>query len=393
MPKELQGKISIRSVDHSFIYFDKHSHTYTNKIKSTPAGAKAIEIEFEGIGKVIIGNSPDYKSLYNQISVQVSASSQPGENLSQMNLMLSMLGLGPVLSVQKPEDDERLKIATLYRSFYPTSAMQFERTMEFYELPPKSLIQHISQTEPRMASIFTEYLETGKMKKVSIYPGKEVWAVPDLVEKMRAKGALGLMMGVDGFTIESIAKTLAAIFEDGLLSTLDRYQAGLFIEGSSSERDLKSGGADGAYARIITEQIAQVDINEVNFLFSGRVQVLVDLECITQGAFGYNRDKCGEKTGTTGEPSLDYEGRDNLFDLTGYLSLTDTKNEVMIKNRIDPKYMKGLVVQSEDDKTHLVKALQKLKIITKHEGVEYILGKPVKEFIHVAPKFSKEMWK
>jgi hypothetical protein len=75
-------------------------------------------------------------------------------------------------------------------------------------------------------------------------------------------------------------------------------------------------------------------------------------------------------------------------------------NEVLIKNRIAPKYIRGLVVRSDEQKEMLCEKLKKLGLAKQDSlsNTEYFMvnGKKLDDFIHVKELndcLDKSMWK
>lgn len=381
------GKVSFATQKYYFKGKNRDNN-FTDGNGINPRGAKADVVSFEGKGKVIIGASPEYACLHNQIIVEMDPRVPPEERAATMQAMLSVLGLGPVLGEQRPEDMERMKVAQLFRAYHPNKAFQMERSAWFYEIPVDRLKRHMESEASDMKGRWGE-LKT--MTEEPIYPGKMVWCVPSVAADMKKKGAMGLMAGVGGsFTgkpnqsIGKSANSVCLILKNGALSSQDRFLAGLFKKGASSVADLAFGGGDCAFTRCVTQKMEQN--RKGKFPFQGNIQILYDLEVVNRGAYGYSFDKFGTRKGS------DYAYRQNLPLMAGNLTPWNTGNEVMVKNRIDPNYIKGLVVQSEKDKKVLVAKLRANGLVTKQGSKEYVNGKPIDEFVHVADKFTSKMW-
>ncbi len=120
------------------------------------------------------------------------------------------------------------------------------------------------------------------MEEVEIYPGKTVWAVTDLADKMRKNGALGLIHGIgkEDLEFKETAEILVKILKNGALSSQDRFQNGLFITGMSSEADLRSGGGDQVFTRLVTEETKG---SMTNIYGMGKIQILFDLDVVNRG--------------------------------------------------------------------------------------------------------------
>lgn len=386
LPSELKGKVRITQVNDCFLGKDKHGK-YNTTDGYTPGGAKALQIEFEGVGVVVIGNSPDYSCLYNSIKVLVNSGQKEGVAAAQMHQMLTMLGIGPILNEQRDEDDRRLLAAQIFRTYYPKEAVKMERTKEFYELPVDVLIQKIETQVPQMVNIFKKYRDTpGLAVKSEIYKGRTTWALTDISTQMRAKNAYGLMAGVGyNTTNKDAAETCAIILKGGGLSSEERFHSGLFAKGASSETDLGTGGGDQVFTRLINQNTINTNVNSFSLAYSYQYMILYDLDAVNNGAYGFNSDYFGCKNPDDYRYN-NYTDRSSLIDFAG--SASSSSNEVMVKNSVAPQHIRGFVCRTQSDKDVLVAELTKQGQIV--GGM--IKGKPVDEFIHVATKFKSTMW-
>ena len=392
LPDSLKGKIIISTVPYTFPSKNADG-TFSSSPGYTPDQAEALQIEFPAIGKVIVGNSPDYLSLYNDVNVYLQGPLKDGESLETLQKMLTVLGCGPVLGVQETENDDRMKIAQLFRTFNPRKALEFERTESFYKTPLAQLIATIEKEVPEMTAIFNRYLREKPelMKKVEIFPGKTIWSVTDLSEKMKEKGAWGLMSALIS-NPEHCAETIAKLLKIGSLSSMDRFQIGAFIEGASSQRDLYCGGGEYVFTRLITQNFSENLIKNFRYAERTGIMVLYDLKAVSNGSYGYEEDFYGVKFQSGPNPVFEvnnYAHRLNLIELVNSVTMD---NEIMIKNHVEPELIKGVVVNSNEQKQIILNELRSQGLITLKGGMETIMGKTVDEFIHISEKFTKAMW-
>lgn len=384
LPQELQPGISIKTIPYCFK--GQKEGVYSNKLGWKPADASALEITFQGVGRIIVGNNPQYGCLYNDVSVEIDAQMKDGQALKLMHQMITVLGLGPLFAEQRPEDDERLKIAQIFRTYYPSRANDLERSKEFYELPIAELKARLIALVPQMKALLEKYSLPGMMKKVELYPGKTTWALNDIASQLKQKGNYGLMMGVGSFLdLKVAAKRAANMIKFGPISSQDRLQAGLMIHGASTGADLETGGGDRVFTRMVNKHLSPKPINF--FPFSGSIQLLIDLEALNAGCYAYNSDKYGIRN-PVHYNYYEYAKRASILDFTA----TQTDNEVMLKNRIDPQYIKGAAVQDQAAYEELVKALKEASMVKTIQGKDYVYGKPIEQFIKIAHKFVPSMW-
>ena len=391
LPPELKGKVRITEVEDTFLG-KKSDGSFSIEDGYTPAGARAIQIEFEGVGTVVVGNSKKVGCFYDNVKVLVKAGLPEGKAVQQVHQMLTMLGIGPIMNEQRPIDEERLKIALIFRAYYPQQAIKMERTKEFYEMPLDMLKQKIEAAVPDMKNVFKKYENSPALiQKKDIYPGQTTFALTDISAEMRTKGAYGLMSGV-GYqqNASDAADTVVLMIKNGALSSQDRFQAGLFAKGASSETDLCTGGGDHVFTRLINPKTDQFSLGDKfgsgsSFLFSGKYQMLYDLDVCNSGAYGYDKDLYGVKNPDHAN-YIFYEKRENLQSLAE--KACSPSNEIMVKNSVPPDLIRGIVCQNQANKDLLVQKLKAEGVIVNGK----INGCPFDSFIHVATKFKKEMW-
>ncbi|MCH9609204.1 MAG: hypothetical protein S4CHLAM45_04270 [Chlamydiales bacterium] len=346
-------------------------------------------LQFDDMGIIRIGDDPDVYTHYNRVQIFIPADSTDMEK--KVHTMLSVVGLGGVLFAQRQMDDERMKIFHLLRYFHPRKARTFETDPHYFSISPYHLQRDIIAKIPSMKEVFMTHLvdQPELMYKQEIYPGKEVWAIKGGADSIRKVGGIGIMSGVGsrGLKINAF-KTIAKILEHGSMSSQDRFENGWIAHGISSKADLEAGGGDHVYTRLVTRN--DIDQRSIDsYYFSGHVQVLYDLKLLERGGFAFRSDQYGSKK------IASYRRRLNFVSLARKLMLHgSSSNEFMIKNRIPPKYIKGLVVPTETDKAELLSALRKAGRIERKGEQEFIKNIDVlaSDFIHVGTRFQTKMW-
>jgi len=339
-------------------------------------------IHFEGVGDVRIWDvntsSPGTLSLTNKISIDLDPKIPEKEATAKLQIIFAALGMGSVSSSSRPVDEERIKIMQLFRAYFPKQAYAFSREVNNYETSIDKLKENICNSVPEMKHIFTRDLPN--MYQQEVYPGQFVWAVKGLADQVKAKGGWGLMAGVGGCGGTNW-NTIASILKFGGLSTQDRFEMGMITPGASPTEDFVKGGAGAVFTRLITNKTSKYPND---YFFHGNIQILYDLKLVERGGYAYNDDEYGSK-----EEHL-YKNRGNILDLTENISI---RNEVCINNRVPPEFIKGLLVQSHQDKKDLIASLEANGVIEKSfvGGTRYIHGIPVDDFIHVG-EFKKEYW-
>lgn len=355
----------------------------------------ATKIRFGEVGSIKIGSDSDIYTHFNR--VQIFIPSDSGDIEKKAHTMLSAVGLGGVLFSQRQMDDERMKIFHLLRYFHPREARSFETNPHYFTISPNHLQRDIITKIPNMKEVFMKYFvdEPELMYKQEIYPGKEVWAIQGEADSIRKVAGIGIMAGVGlRGSKKNAFETVAKILEHGSLSSQDRYENGWIVKGVCSSSNLQTGGGDHVYTRMITKGSIQDKFNIKDYPWCGRVQVLYDLKILERGGYAYGERNQGSK-------QFQYDIRSTFRSLTRRLhtnprSFDDMSygNEFMVKNRIPPKYIKGLVVPTEEDKTALLETLKEAGRIEERDGRDFIkeLDIPAENFIHVAEHFKIDMW-
>ena len=239
-----------------------------------------------------------------------------------------------------------------------------------------------------MEDKFKEYLvdHPERMYKQEVYPGQYIWAIQGLANEVKAAGGLGLMHGVFGSDFNEATGRLINMLKSGILSTQDRFQAGIIAHGTSCEDDLKSGGAESVFARLITEKMSK---DPESYGLNGKMQILCDLDLVERVGFVYSSDQYGTKEAMT------YSARPSILQLTEKCQKApdySKSNEVCIRNRIPPERFKGVLVKDNIEKTKIINALKLEGLITLDTlNHECINGVPVDQFIHVG-EFKAEYW-
>ena len=396
LPPDFCRDVKIQEAAQEYVRYDSKTDQFTHEGAYRPLKAKAMEIVFEGVGKVIVGKSKRCGCMYNWVQVEMEPHLPPGEGLQKLQRMLSMMGLGPVLGAQPEESQERMKIAQLYRAFYSADATAMCQEKPFFEMDLEQLKETIIAQHPKMEEIFETYLDS--MERIEILRGKEIWGVPDLGEKMAEKGVWGVMVGLGhSETSPKIAqwnKTKETIYKrltEGFLSSEQRFQQGEFSAGVSSEEDLGAGGGDQVYTRVVNDTLKEKGI--YNYPFSGVAQILLDLKKVARRVpYGYPSDEFGVKNPHHPEYST-YQTRQSPTEFAA--TVAGENNEMMLKNAVSPDHIVGIVVDSHWKRQDLIQFLEKRGVAKRERDTVLIFGRPAQEFIHVRSgrqPFKRAMW-
>lgn len=342
-----------------------------------------IEIRIEGLGAVYIPQ--DCKALEKRISFEVPTGSTNEEEKKLAQLM-SVVGLSSAAFEANGMDCIKCqKLMTLFRSFYPSQSYALEE--EGLSQDPERLKEQILQATPEMGAIFEQYQDGEMLKKEERVIGKSTYTIPDMSTRLHQAGARALIAGIGSIDGGHGLQTLKTIFNNGSLSSKARFDAGLLISGASSVQDHTSGGAGHVFTRMLTQAHRKTNDKVQNLLFSGEIQLLFDLETTNAAstAYAYLYDQFGTKH------NIDYQQRDNLIQFAQTLDQLVAQgdshllNEVMIKERIPPNHIKGVVVQSEKHRDAVIATLKG----SGHVVDEKINGVPLDQFVQVAINLSQ----
>ncbi len=388
-----------------------------------PTIGSAERIDIHGLGRVTIGSSPTYVGIQNRVTVEI----EENKNLYQLHELLAFLNLDSAIDVSNDEDIERLKIGQLFRSYYPRLATPFERSAAFFSLPIGALKKEITQIAPDMQTHFDQDLAS--METFDILPGRKRYGNPSLDEKCYTEGARALTAVLTGFDkptsyleryssvntpslttlsdqeqTELLART-GNILKMGLLSTELRWMANIPTGGLSPMKDFEEGGADSVFTQLLTKQNFQEKMPLSNLSYNGPIRFIFKFQSDTyqyyfgnSGArnsdFYFSRPSISELIQSPEgifEEGLIFKKDPNnptaILDLEKEAKLRSPSHELMLKERMAPENITGILVPDEASKTILLDYLRSKDIVQN----ETILGKPVDKFIHVGTHLSDDL--
>lgn len=349
---------------------------------------KAHHISVDGLGKVIVGNggewgSNDFPGLAHRVIVQMDST----KNLFQMHELLSLVGLERALEHSSVADIDRLKIGHLYRVFFPREATPFERTDEFFTLSLDELKAKIVKTVPEMKGILDKYLK--RMDKEEILPGKVRYKIDGLGDELKKNGAIALTAAITGPSDnKTLFSRVEAIMTMGMTSNETRASHGVVTPGVSVEADFETGAADSVFMQLLTKGHTQYDFNYLEYW--SKVRVMIDVKALEMGTYQYHSDSYGTRQffdnwGWGGG----YRERPGIVEFVQGQNRKPTySNEVMFKERVAPKFVKGFVVDNQTTKVGLQDHLRKVGLVTVKGGVEYVNDIPLTHFVTTEKKIG-----
>lgn len=398
-----------------------HSHAKNITIEKIPVKFSEEEVEpqwgttrkihLEGLGSISIGDDLGFPNLYDRVTVEVDED----KTLYELHELLSFFNLDDALRTSLPDDIERLKMGQLFRIFYPKEATHFERQEPFFNLPLEDLKAEIIKQAPGMQETFDEYLS--KMEAREILPGRVRYAVSGLAEKLHELGARGLVSTITGPN-EMVLERAASIMKIGMLSPEMRYTNDMYIHGLSSQFDFAVGSADSVFTQLFTERNIKDRIELDENLYWGDVRLILSLKVLESGTYQFHSDVGGTRVilsdslyeqilaqiKRNGLMAFEqeilnflntfidlYPNRPNILDFVqhahemGFLH----GHEIMVKERIPPELIQGLIVPDENVKNALIENFRAKGIIAADQT---IMGAPVDRFIHVGTHLSESFF-
>jgi hypothetical protein len=211
------------------------------------------------------------------------------------------------------------------------------------------------QRNPKLAQI-----EAGaELREVA--PGHHALYSPELSQELEKAGVKWLSHTTDKGA--DIVEMTLRREEDGLLSSRERYQRGLFIQGQSTGRDFETGGADSAFVRLVTSDPADVGGLYARWTYQIDPSEAGRLDAYFTNADNYGKVGAHHQRETVSEmAALAREGR-----LQG-------DNELMLQRQVPRSSIRRVVAREASDREELITRLRK-------EGLTEINGVPLEEFV------------
>lgn len=350
---------------------------------------QAYKVSLVGLGHILVGADTNVTTMYDKVRVVI----EEDKSLYELHEMLSFLNLDEALHQSNSNEIERLKIGQLYRIFFPGDATLFERTDDFFTLPIQDLKNVMINKNPAMKAILEKLLPT--MQTEEILPGRLRYTLPSLASGARELGARSLISTITGGwgSAKDNINRLVSMMKMGMLSTEMRYRNGINAGGLSPIADFQTGGADSVFTQLLTQDNFDKEMSLDRLGYFGSIRILISLDALNQGTYQYHSDSFGDRTLDKNSYYGNYLKRPSLFEfVSGQQKQWNSGNEVMIKDRLDPKYITGVVVTNESMRVQLIDAFRKSGMISLNsEGIETVLGKPLTRFIHVSAQLTADM--
>ncbi|HEY5235247.1 MAG TPA: hypothetical protein VIJ14_03620, partial [Rhabdochlamydiaceae bacterium] len=341
----------------------------------------AYHLGFGETGSILVGSDPEVAGMYNRVFVSIPKKCTP----FQLHEMLCSAGLENVLKRFTPADLERLKIGSLFRHVHPKEATLFERTSQFFKLPISQLKAAIIDQFPDMKDRFVQYMP--KFRPYEILPGRIRYGIEGIGRRCYELGARSLIssMWFDLSNDKKSLKRVESIVRKGMLSSELRLENDINSVGLSPDSDLRHGSADSVFTQLTTTNDCQDNqaptMGKFNYFDPDDcIAFEFDLGVLDTLSHQYHTDEYG--TRNLVRTASTYLGRPNVYDFVteevdGYYK----GHEVMIRDRIPPSFIRGILVANNEFREHLYLHLKEVGLIQlNQDGIEAILGIPVTQF-------------
>ena len=362
-----------------------------------------------------------------------------------MHELLSFFDLEDALKASSADDIERMKMGHLFRIYAPKQATLLERQDHFFTLPTGALKSEIIAQAPEMQEIFNRHLSHMELRE--ILPGKMRFAVQGLSDEIHELGGEALIHAI---TSKRPIEDTVSVLKMGLMSSDMRYAHGDNHSGMSSLADFETGGADSVFTQFLTRKNFE-DKMSLYELYYGSVRLLISRKALETGSYQYHSDEFGSRDYQRGEdnvPEMSFfemilsllarirhplfvrkeravgaedKNREQVHQImiqwltdlwaeywrsTSYLSRPSihdfTKqeqargfhygNEVMLKDRVDPSMIQGIIVSDDRTRDNLISRLRETGLIQKDQaGRETIFGNQLDRFIWNTNELNPEI--
>jgi hypothetical protein len=302
--------------------------------------------------------------------------------------MISFLDMDDALRLSTHEDIDRIKLGHLYRIFFPRDATPLERSDEFFLLTLEQLKEKMFKTTG-MKEIYDTFFD--KMKPYEILPGKVRYRVVGLAEKAYESGARALTAALTGvFDDKELFKRTASILKMGIMSTETRNENGLNSDGlGGSGTNYWTGGADGVYTQIFTEKNIRDRMEIDDLMYDGKVRFLFKLDALETGSYQYNGHALGSRKINEFNwwwgDEIDYKNRPGILEfIQNEQNISTDDHELMFKERLDPSFLQGVIVQDKKTYNGLLDYLRS-------QNIYEMNGVAIDKFVRIGTHVTEEL--
>ena len=351
-------------------------------------------LSLKGLGFISFGKNPQVPNLYDRVIIQM----EPDKTIYDLHEMLSFTNLEEALYQSSQEDLDRLKMGHLFRTFFPKEALPFERSEEFFTLSLKDLKIKMIEKAPGMKEIYEDYFD--RMSASEILPGKVRYRIEGLADKVAQCGGRVLTAAVTGvyYDDQKLYERVASMLQIGMISHELKDTYDFNARGLGGVLDYMTGGADSVYMQMLTDKNVE-DHLDLSSLYYSKARMLIDLTALESGTYQYYDDSFGVRLYDTFSwwQKDKYLNHPNILEFIEHLqhpaySWQYDRNEVMVKERLDPKFFTGIILDNEKTREGLLSYLRTSNLVQKDSiGNETILNIDVNRFLRVGKYATNEL--
>ena len=336
---------------------------------------------------VSIGKNPIFWNQYHLVRLRFS----PTTPLKEAQKLLFRIGLMTALMPPRREDVRQCSLARILAMRYPKLV---------YATEPKKNPQYIyesvlSQEERKRVDEDLKQLRRG-------FTGDAVEVVhPGLSHEIWEKGGRALAIGMDLGSIQATGEVLSNIFRTGFLSAQERYLQGVLGKGTVPYINNWAGSANQVFSRILNRRLFQESCELRRFYMPGRVFVLLDVKSCERMPYAYPQDLSGVRNKDLFFPAwtsfanhdikIPFQGRaivagrEELPEFVGQLETqTRLNNECMFDRSLGAKYIRKILVGSEQDRMILLDTLYK-------NNIRFNQGQRVEDLVVVHDRLAPDL--
>lgn len=317
---------------------------------TTQGQAVKTRIRQDGTTRVEIGASG---AVSNQVRIRASS-------LAELNTAMDGLSKHLGADLRKPPEKEDLILqakARLAAKFNPAAfgaQMSKAGTPDQQKQVINDVFDAMAKHHPVMAKALAD------AKEVEVYPGHKTLYSEALGKHMAEQWK---SMYHDGSPPADIAASMIAGKDGtGLMSSVKRFNSGVFTEGMSTSTDFGTGGADGVFMRVS---------KSVPTSTGGGIRFIIDTEKVMGRLdwWGFNHDNYGR---------AGYDQYGSRWSIPDQKSTSHPPgtNEIMATNGIPPSAIKH-VICSRSYRDEVLAGLRT-------RGVTHVNGTPIEEYVKLS---------
>lgn len=305
--------------------------------------------------EIVFADDLAQRAVFGQLTIRVYGND--GVCCAQrLKNIFADLGLDALGRDPTPEDDRLLRLSRLAWQHAPREEIATRRAGRTAAELEGMLRKH--RVDPARAE---------KLVEREVWPGYRTFVEEGASERYKKLGAEYLFAGVDD------AKSVVQILSPdspGLMSTCERFRFGMFSAGTSVLSDIRSGGADSAFTRLVPRNARGKWLFRDLFKGGGyRLNINV-AELDTTDWYAYDYDACGTVCG-------DFESRLSAEEFIERLNREyRPSNEVMFRKGVRKESIIGITCDSPYMRDTLLQEFRKA-------GTMEVNGKKIEDFVKV----------